>query len=333
MAGKKTTKKSAKTTKVCSEKGSAMGNSGLPVRKAEHQKGQSALSVEEQLQGNTDVLEVLQDRTDSIEDTLGTIVDMLRQHPRRDSSREREGRRNDICEGGRGTSKSSQQASASRDDVTLPGGRAPRSRSQGDRRGRSEARRGREGTRSSRSSSDSSYYQAKKAQRGEFDHKNYLTKGQKIDSIETLLLVNLRVLKQLNEEGEDITGLVDHMELLIEKSCTKIYLLSSLSAYDAAVKTRASEDGIGAFKSVSNSEVLRHLSYDGTVVAQRAYSQSKARPTGTKTGTVGTSQNSCFAFNKVDGCKFNPCRFRHSCSSCGTPGHSAVNCKKAENKA
>ena len=43
----------------------------------------------------------------------------------------------------------------------------------------------------------------------------------------------------MNEEGRDIIGIVDHMELLVEKSLTKIYMLNSLAAYDASVKEQS----------------------------------------------------------------------------------------------
>ena len=141
------------------------------------------------------------------------------------------------------------------------------SRGRGTGRFTSTSRTRRRSTRSSSSHSCTGHRSSN--HRGEFDQRNFLEKHRKIDSIETLLLVNVRLIKQMSEEGRDVVGIIDHMELLIEKSLTKIYLLNSLVTYDASVKNRASENGLNEIGEVCNSEVLRHLSYDGTVIAQK----------------------------------------------------------------
>ena len=203
------------------------------------------------------------------------------------------------------------------------------SRGRRTRRFTSTSRTRRRSTRSSSSNSCTGHRSSN--HRGEFDQRNFLERHRKIDSIETLLLVNVRLIKQMSEEGRDVVGIIDHMELLIEKSLTKIYLLNSLVTYDASVKNRASENGLKEIGEVCNSEVLRHLSYDGTVIAQKMASQGKQ--SNKKSVSTSSSQNSCFAFNRPEGCKFNPCRYRHVCSGCNTQGHSVVNCKKSEPKA
>ena len=90
------------------------------------------------------------------------------------------------------------------------------SRGRGSRRFSSTSRTRRRSTRSSSSNSCTGHRSSN--HRGEFDQRNFLEKHRKIDSIETLLLVNVRLIKQMSEEGRDVVGIIDHMELLIEKS-------------------------------------------------------------------------------------------------------------------
>ena len=212
-------------------------------------------------------------------------------------------------------------------------GRSPGERGQVPRSSLREATGSRSSSRewrsSSRDSTRSSWSTTKKRHRsrhGEYDQSNFLSRHQKIDSIEKLLLVNVRLIKQKYEEGEDIISLIDHIEILVEKSGTRVYTLAALSNYDESVKNRANKKGIKAFKNVENSDILRYLSYDGSIIAQRAGSGNK----GTK--KVVPSQNTCFAYNRAEGCKMNPCRYRHVCSNCGTQGHTAEACKKGDIK-
>ena len=160
---------------------------------------------------------------------------------------------------------------------------------------------------------------------GEFNQVNFLANKEKIDSIEKLLLVNVRLVKAMYEKGEDIFSLIAHIEILIEKSVTKIYTVKALTAYDSSVKDRADKVGIKAFDSVDTAEVLRHLCYDGTVQAQKiAYQKPKIQSKSTK------SVNTCFAYNRSEGCRNDPCRYKHICSNCSTQGHTAESCKKGD---
>ena len=93
------------------------------------------------------------------------------------------------------------------------------------------------------------------------------------------------------------------------------------------LRTGLNKKGIKAFKNVENSDILRYLSYDGSIIAQRAGSG-----TNKSTKKVVPSQNTCFAYNRAEGCKMNPCRYRHVCSNCGTQGHNAEACKKGDIK-
>ena len=46
-------------------------------------------------------------------------------------------------------------------------------------------------------------------------------------------------------------------------------------------------------------------------------------------GSNLTSRNVCFAFNSTAGCRWNSCRYVHSCSRCSRSGHGASSCRVA----
>ena len=134
-------------------------------------------------------------------------------------------------------------------------------------------------------------------------------------------------LKLCMTKGEDVFNLISHIEMLIEKSVTKIYTVKALTAYDKSVKDRADRVGIRAFERVDSADVLRHLCYDGTVLAQRlTYQKPKTQ------GKSKHSPNTCYAYNRPEGCRNDPCRYRHACDVCGIGGHPAEKCQKTESK-
>ena len=89
---------------------------------------------------------------------------------------------------------------------------------------------------------------------------------------------------------------------------------------------------MGAFAQVENSDILRYLSYDNTVVAQRLNTQGKVSKAQSNSKPRVQSTNPCFAYNRPEGCRNDPCRFKHACSTCGTLGHVADKCQKGEAK-
>ena len=134
-------------------------------------------------------------------------------------------------------------------------------------------------------------------------------------------------MKALYEEGRDVRDVISHIEMILEKSVTKIYTINALVAYDGAVKERANRIGIEAFAQVENADILRHLSYDGTISAQRLASQTKTKAASAK---PKVAQSGCFAFNRPEGCSNSPCRYQHNCSTCGVQGHPSDKCQKVE---
>ena len=157
----------------------------------------------------TGAIDDLARRTTLIEDSLEKIVDLLQ---------------DGATKSGRGSSRRRLERVV--DTASLGNrGRSPGNRGQGPRSSLREATGSRssssEWRSSSRDSTRSSWSTTKKRHRsrhGEYDQSNFLSRHQKIDSIEKLLLVNVRLIKQKYEEGEDIVSLIDHIEILVEKS-------------------------------------------------------------------------------------------------------------------
>ena len=179
-------------------------------------------------------------------------------------------------------------------------------------------------TRSSRSSSrssssSSSRYRGKDVRLLPFDYCNFLDKSVKLDSFESLMLLQVRMVKSLFLQGEDLLGLISHIELLCEKAMTRVYRIPSLIAYDHSVRVRASAKGPDGFGQVENADVLRYFAYDSTVVASAAKTKSVTKTSG------GGDRKPCFAFNKGD-CKVQSCKFSHFCMYCRSQAHGASGC-------
>ena len=162
---------------------------------------------------------------------------------------------------------------------------------------------------------------SKSCKRSEFAQKNFVEKSVKIDSLEALMLVNIRTVAILLKQGEDIHGLIDHIELICEKALTRVYRVGSLIAYDKCVRTRADDKGPSVFGQVFKSDVLRHFSYDSTIVAASKVNKG-SKPASNKV----TEKRPCFRFNSTEGCVNQGCKYSHSCMFCRSSSHGSPTC-------
>ena len=155
-----------------------------------------------------------------------------------------------------------------------------------------------------------------------FDTVNFLPYEVKCDNFESLMLANVRTLKLLAFDGEDILALINHIELICEKAMTKVYRSSALVNYDKSVRDRANVKGPSEYQIVMNSDVLRYFSYDSTVVATNGNRKNAGNH-----ASSSSKKTHCFAFNKSDkGCVFPNCRYAHSCIYCKSGSHGAWSC-------
>ena len=75
----------------------------------------------------------------------------------------------------------------------------------------------------------------KKKQKRRFCHKNFLQRGESVSDIDSLMMVTFRTMLELQEEGEDMSGILQHGLLLAEKSSKGVYKFEALLSYDEVV--------------------------------------------------------------------------------------------------
>ena len=101
----------------------------------------------------------------------------------------------------------------------------------------------------------------------------------------------------------DITGMLDHFILLAEKAEKDVFIDEALLAYDTSVKERAKEYGLKEFDTLKPSEIVKHLSYDGTKAGSTKVSRKAVRQQASGSGNHGggSSSGACLKYNFASG--------------------------------
>ena len=188
-------------------------------------------------------------------------------------------------------------------------------------------------SRSASSSSSDSSRQAspdkkKKAskKRTKYNRKHQL-QGKTVKNADMLIVCLVRLLRRCYKKGKDVSGLIDHLLVMAEKTETGMYKLECLIGYDDECREHANERGIKTFAEIKPATVLRFLSYDQTMAAKK---QTQAGHTG-QTQVKKTSQRGfCYDYNSQVGCDNTACNFRHTCMFCGSNNHGTTNCKRGK---
>ena len=135
----------------------------------------------------------------------------------------------------------------------------------------------------------------------------------------------------LYKKKRDIRGFLEHVILVAEKADGPLFAAEALIQYDESVKQTAKEHGLKSFRKIDPANIVKHLSYDGTLVAVNA--KRNIFSGGKKTSvapqkSAGTAHDfSCLKHNfTLGGCKSSGCRFKHICSACGSPQHINADC-------
>ena len=165
--------------------------------------------------------------------------------------------------------------------------------------------------------------------KGKYHTKKYFTKKLRDKDItyERMVLANAKMALAFYKKGKKIKGLLQHIVLIAEKAEPVYFTAEALSNYDESVKSAAHEIGPKVFKRADPTAIVKHLSYEGTVAAERARQGSRA--TGRKRQGRGSGvYYACYRYNyHVEGCK-GGCGYRHICASCGGQGHLGDDCSK-----
>ena len=132
-------------------------------------------------------------------------------------------------------------------------------------------------------------------------HHRHLAKGETIKSFEKLMCTLLSLLKDLMENGEDITRFIKHLSVLADKAETRFYRIDSVVAYDKAVRQAAAVDGMDTLKNIDSTLVMKHLGYDAAVSGRRQ-----------GLGSVGLVKSKregfCYKFNAGIPCDISKCQ-------------------------
>ena len=157
-----------------------------------------------------------------------------------------------------------------------------------------------------------------------YARKKSLEGDDKVKTGDDLLLVGVKTVEKIIEEGDDPLPCVKHLRMLTEKLAKNVYKVDSLCKYDAAVRKRAELVGVKEFGNIKHDEMFTFYTYDNTV---KATSSQTGESKGGKFKTRAKKYDDiiCTRFNREDGCRL-PCSFLHACIFCEARGHAKKDC-------
>ena len=140
------------------------------------------------------------------------------------------------------------------------------------------------------------------------------------------MVITFRTIKELTDEGQEVSGIIDHGLLLAEKGSKSCYKPEALLSYDEEIRKRAGKIGPAEFGHVVQEDILRYFSFDNSIVNSHS-SAGSSRSSRRKSDKV------CIKFNSEAGCHAKNCPFAHKCFACDDSSHGKPACKLAKKKA
>lgn len=136
---------------------------------------------------------------------------------------------------------------------------------------------------------------------------------------ETVMLVGLRTIQALVEEGKDPKPLYKHLEFMAKKASMCRYKYEAFSGYNCRVRDRAGIARIETFAEMSSEDVAtffcaENMIFNGSKSSKKGNDAYKKR-----------SSRICLAFNET-GCSFKACNYSHICLACEDQGHDRKDC-------
>ena len=167
-----------------------------------------------------------------------------------------------------------------------------------------------------------------------------MEEGQKVGSVDDLLLANLLQVSDLLKKGENVIPFIDHIIFLIKKNQTRLYKPRALISYDKAIKAKAGEKrgkGPQVLSETETDAVNSCFCYDNTWAADVTTNSSSSKPKSKSSkAKASNSSNTCNNWNyAAEGCRSTSCKYPHQCKLCKSPNHVASECssKSAESPA
>ena len=100
-----------------------------------------------------------------------------------------------------------------------------------------------------------------------YARKTFLEGDDKVKTGDDLLLVGVKTVEKIIQEGGNPLPCVKHLRMLTEKVAKNVYKVDSLCKYDAAVRKRAGLEGVEEFGNIKHDEMFTYFTYDNTVKA------------------------------------------------------------------
>ena len=190
-------------------------------------------------------------------------------------------------------------------------------------------------------SSDSSNRHRRTAHKKKKKHSKFslhgYTKGKK--SVKKLtfpelmyaaLLWGIKKGKKVGMSSTDFQSYMGHLCYMSMHATTCTFTDEAFRGYDRAIREKAKERGVGAFKMGDNNISLLHFNLDNA----RALRDNK-RYSGTKYTSRDFSKPKrglCYAHNfNREGCKASECKWEHKCVACKSKEHVVSTCPTRKN--
>lgn len=159
-----------------------------------------------------------------------------------------------------------------------------------------------------------------------FSQQQFALEGEGINSFQAVVLVGVRLARQLCSNNEEVGPVLQHLEFISKKALMGSYRHEAFISYDRAVRGRAELEGTEAFSKIATEEVAtsfcaENLSNSFKGQGGKTQSQAKKRPV-----------KYCRAYNESS-CTFKNCVFNHVCMACNVPGHGKIDCTRLRGKA
>ena len=91
------------------------------------------------------------------------------------------------------------------------------------------------------------------------------------------MMITFRMMLELQDDGEDLSGIMAHGLLLAEKSSKGVYKYEALLSYDELVRKRAGREGILEFGNVKQEEVMCHFCFDNSIATKQKAGKTKTK--------------------------------------------------------
>ena len=127
---------------------------------------------------------------------------------------------------------------------------------------------------------------------------------------------------------ESMKGYMGHLAYMCMHATTNNYTDEAYRGYDGAIREKAKEKGLRAFKMGDNGLSLLHFNLDnsrGHKAVKKGRSGSSGKPgkqAGEEAAGASTQGGPCYGHNyKKEGCKRKKCCWDHKCIACGSTEH------------